>query len=86
MLKSGDVFVAEEKRLAELAIGEVVSDVRKGKAAAKRLIEEADEAPPDLVVVRVERIARGAPIKPRFAAAFDDEEGTPAPAPAPSEG
>lgn len=72
MLKSGDVIVADERKVRELLIGEVLADVRQGKAAARKLIEEADGAL-ELVVVRIERVARAKARKPAFDCAFDDE-------------
>jgi hypothetical protein len=74
MLKSGDVIVAHEAKLRECLIGEPMGDVRQGKGAARKLIEESDNEL-ELVVVRVERIARARPRKPAFDCTFDDEGG-----------
>lgn len=72
MLKTGDVIVTSEQKLREISIGTPVADVRQGKAQARKLIEEADDAQ-ELVVLRVERVGRAKPRKPAFDCDFDDE-------------
>ena len=72
MLKSGDVLVTDEQKLREIAIGTPLADVRQGKAQVRKLIEDADDAQ-ELVVLRVERVARSKARKPAFDCAFDDE-------------
>lgn len=75
MLKSGDVIVTFEAKLRELAIGMPLGDVRQGKAQVRKMIEDADDALGELVVVRVEKVGRPKARKPAFDCAFDDEIG-----------
>ena len=70
MLKSGDVIVTDEKKLRELAMGPTLANVRMSHA--RKLIEEADEALDDLVVVTIERVGRAKAKKPAFLCAFDE--------------
>lgn len=72
MLKTGDVIVTDERRLREIAIGTPLGDVRQGKAHARKLIEDGDDAQ-ELVVVRVEKVGRAKARKPAFDCDFDDD-------------
>lgn len=78
MLKTGDVFVLDEKVLDELLAGApILADVRQGKSHARKTIEDAEATPPGQVVLRVERVGRAKARKPAFDCDFGDDERDP---------